>query len=128
MSQPTASEPEASSNLSKSFADRLTFPSDSKSESTPAKFNWADEVTTPVDEVKKQPLQTEAKSDVSKAQTDEAADSSTLSMSQTDGANVWIGGSSLAEPEFDVNVKLADLQADPNNPLFSVKDFNQLNL
>lgn len=37
-------------------------------------------------------------------------------------------GSSLLEPEFDVNVKLADLQADPNNPLFSVREFSDLNL
>ncbi|KAF2858399.1 P-loop containing nucleoside triphosphate hydrolase protein [Piedraia hortae CBS 480.64] len=34
----------------------------------------------------------------------------------------------LREPEFDVNVKLADLQADPDNPLYSVKSFQDLNL
>lgn len=38
-------------------------------------------------------------------------------------------GSSLEEPEFDVNVTLNELQADPNNPLFSgVDDFAALNL
>lgn len=37
-------------------------------------------------------------------------------------------GSALLEPEFDVNVKLNDLQADPNNPLYSVKNFADLNL
>jgi ATP-dependent RNA helicase DDX19/DBP5 len=34
----------------------------------------------------------------------------------------------LDEPEYDVQVSLADLQADPNNPLFSVKEFSQLGL
>ncbi|GAM87788.1 hypothetical protein ANO11243_058160 [Dothideomycetidae sp. 11243] len=47
---------------------------------------------------------------------------------QNDGASELQMGSSLLEPEFDVNVKLNDLQADPNNPLFSVKNFSDLNL
>lgn len=47
---------------------------------------------------------------------------------QTDGASEFQMGSSLLEPEFDVNVKLNDLQKDPNDPLFSVKDFRDLNL
>ena len=47
---------------------------------------------------------------------------------QVDGAGEMQNGSSLLEPEFDVNVKLNDLQSDPNNPLYSVKDFTQLNL
>ncbi|KAF2220801.1 P-loop containing nucleoside triphosphate hydrolase protein [Elsinoe ampelina] len=47
---------------------------------------------------------------------------------QVDGASTVQAGSSLLEPEFDVNVKLNDLQADPNNPLFSVKNFADLNL
>jgi ATP-dependent RNA helicase DDX19/DBP5 len=34
----------------------------------------------------------------------------------------------LDEPEYDVNVSLADLQADPNNPLYSIKEFKDLNL
>jgi ATP-dependent RNA helicase DDX19/DBP5 len=117
-SKPTGAEPD----LSKSLADRLTFP-DSKSKSNgdaPSKFNWADEVTTPVDENKKPTPPTSS--------AEKKEDTSSLTMAQTDGANVWISGSSLAEPEFDVNVKLADLQADPNNPLYSVKSFQDLNL
>ncbi|KAL4903881.1 ATP-dependent RNA helicase dbp5 [Aspergillus multicolor] len=47
---------------------------------------------------------------------------------QTDGATPNQGGSDLAEPEYDVEVKLSDLQADPNNPLFSVKKFEDLGL
>ncbi|KAF2670222.1 ATP-dependent RNA helicase DBP5 [Microthyrium microscopicum] len=34
----------------------------------------------------------------------------------------------LAEPEYDVQVSLADLQADPNNPLYSVQKFEDLKL
>src|ERR1700753_1266866 len=35
-------------------------------------------------------------------------------------------GNGLSEPEYDVEVTLADLQADPSNPLYSVKDFKDL--
>jgi len=48
--------------------------------------------------------------------------------SQTDGAPTSMGGGGLHEPEYDVEIKLADMQADPNNPLFSVKTFEELNL
>ena len=135
-SKATPAEPEASGNLAQSFADRLTFPSDSKdntngtdSSSTPAKFNWADEVTTPVQESDKKPeLPATTKSEDAGAQADGAAKSS-LEMAQNDGATTWLGGSTgLDEPEFDVNVKLADLQDDPSNPLFSAKTFEELNL
>ena len=54
-----------------------------------------------------------------------AADSQTA---QTDGASEMQMGGALLEPEFDVNVKLNDLQADPHNPLFSVKNFQDLHL
>src|SRR5262249_53711285 len=38
------------------------------------------------------------------------------------------GGSALHEPDYEVQVKLADMQADPNNPLYSAKSFEELNL
>ncbi|OGM47266.1 ATP-dependent RNA helicase dbp5 [Aspergillus bombycis] len=47
---------------------------------------------------------------------------------QADGAATQLGGSELNEPEYTVEVKLSDLQADPNNPLFSVKSFEDLGL
>jgi ATP-dependent RNA helicase DDX19/DBP5 len=47
---------------------------------------------------------------------------------QADGASEPAGGSQLQEPEWDVEVKLADLQGDPNNPLFSAKKFEDLGL
>ena len=130
-STPTPAEPssKATDTLTKSFADRLTFPSDSKAKSngtdpgapsfTPSKLDWADEVATPVQE----------KASESKAAAENGEGESDLSMAQKDGATTWLGGSQgLDEPEFDVNVKLADLQEDPNNPLYSVSSFEDLNL
>ncbi|KAF7713760.1 Uncharacterized protein PECH_008196 [Penicillium ucsense] len=45
-----------------------------------------------------------------------------------DGASKKSQGSGLQETDYDVEVKLSDLQADPNNPLFSVKSFEDLGL
>ncbi|KAL1960570.1 hypothetical protein VTO42DRAFT_7149 [Malbranchea cinnamomea] len=47
---------------------------------------------------------------------------------QTDGAPPNLGGSGLHDSEYDVQVKLSDLQADPNNPLYSIKSFEDLGL
>ena len=49
-------------------------------------------------------------------------------MPQNDGAAEGKNGSDLQEPEYNVEVKLSDLQADPNNPLYSVKNFADLGL
>lgn len=47
----------------------------------------------------------------------------------TDGAPVELNGSDLRdEVEFDVEVKLIDMQGDPNSPLYSIKRFEDLNL
>lgn len=55
---------------------------------------------------------------------------STESTGQNDGASEVLGGSTggVIEPEYEVNVKLADAQADVNNPLYSVKSFEELGL
>jgi ATP-dependent RNA helicase DDX19/DBP5 len=55
-------------------------------------------------------------------------DSEPTTVPSTDGATENMNGSGLAEPEYDVQVTLNDMQADPNNPLFSVKSFEQLQL
>nr|POF08157.1 atp-dependent rna helicase dbp5 [Quercus suber] len=85
-----------------------------------AKFNWADDATTPV----KESSSTMQPGDDSKKDT-----SSDLSRAQTDGATELLGGSDgLDEPAFDVKITLSDLQDDPQNPLYSVKTFDELNL
>ncbi len=54
---------------------------------------------------------------------------STLSKAQTDGGIPELGGATgIYEPDYDVDVKLSDVQADPNNPLYSIKTFNELGL
>ena len=137
-SKPTSAEPEPTSNLAKSFDDRLSFPTESKPKPstpnpaaasfTPSSFSWADDVETPVEK-------SEDKKDSMDKKSDGAVkEESSLEDAQKDGANVWLNGSpgfdqpGLSEPEFDVNVKLADLQEDPNNPLFSAKSFEELNM
>ncbi|KAK2753448.1 RNA helicase required for poly(A+) mRNA export, partial [Arachnomyces sp. PD_36] len=57
-----------------------------------------------------------------------ADDKSSVAAGQNDGASESLGGSNLHEPEYEVDVKLSDLQADPNNPLYSAKTFEQLGL
>lgn len=48
---------------------------------------------------------------------------------QTDGASEFqLGTAGLSEPEFNVDVKLSDMQADPNDPLYSIKSFEDLDL
>jgi hypothetical protein len=48
---------------------------------------------------------------------------------QSDGSvETPLGNAGLNEPNYDVEVKLADMQADPNNPLFSIKTFEDLGL
>lgn len=79
--------------------------------------SWADKVASPVDANTKSSLGTETQ-----------AKESSLSMAQTDGAGEELGGSNLQEPEYDVEVKLSDIQADPNNPLYSIKSFDELGL
>ena len=52
----------------------------------------------------------------------------TVAQDQVDGSGPPGNGSTIQEVEYSVEVKLADLQADPNNPLYSAQTFEQLNL
>ncbi|KAI9730830.1 MAG: RNA helicase required for poly(A+) mRNA export [Cirrosporium novae-zelandiae] len=90
-----------------SLADRITKPSDPST---------APEGTKPSTDPSKVPESTKPSSDLTIAQQDGAADGQ--------------GGSGLHEPEYEVDVKLSDLQAnaDPNNPLYSIKSFKDLGL
>ena len=52
-----------------------------------------------------------------------------LPNAQTDGAASLFGGTGgIYEPDYDVEIRLSNAQADPNNPLFSIKSFNELGL
>ena len=69
------------------------------------------------------------KSDRHVAQTIDKPDDGALSKAQIDGASGLFGGTGgIYEPDYDVEIKLSDVQADPSNPLFSIKSFNELGL
>ncbi|CAF9918268.1 RNA helicase required for poly(A+) mRNA export [Imshaugia aleurites] len=54
---------------------------------------------------------------------------SEMSQAQTDGASGPLGGSSgIYDPSYEVNVQLSDLQANPDDPLYSIKSFEELGL
>lgn len=72
--------------------------------------SWADEVNSPSTE------------------TPPASTPQNGTIPQADGSGEPFGGSELHEPDYEVQVKLADLQEDPNNPLYSAKTFEQLQL
>ncbi|KIX05134.1 uncharacterized protein Z518_06006 [Rhinocladiella mackenziei CBS 650.93] len=103
------SEPPAASG---SLADRISKPD---AQSGPL---WTDEATSPAAGKTNAMANTDGK---------KSADS-TEPASQVDGATEPFGGSELQEPAYDVEIKLADMQADPNNPLYSATSFEQLGL
>ena len=80
--------------------------------------SWADEVVSPPDA---NPPAT----NLTKGRDTE----DDLANAQTDGATEALNGTQgVYEPSYSVDVKLNDIQADPNNPLYSVKSFEELNL
>ncbi|KAI4262966.1 MAG: hypothetical protein L6R42_001863 [Xanthoria sp. 1 TBL-2021] len=138
-----------------SLADRLTKADGSKfdspkaapeidttevtdSKSTGESTSWADDVETPV-KAEPDPVSTPAvaqkESSPSKSTRPEEStlqkvepETSSLEKAQLDGATEYQAGSGnfLDEPSYDVNIKLSDVQADPNNPLYSLKRFEDL--
>lgn len=93
-----------------SLADRIgSKPLDAGSSSfTPGTSSWADEVASPVVEQKES--------------------ESSLDDAQGDGTTEDMGGSGLHDAQYEVEVKLSDLQGDVNSPLFSVKTFEELGM
>lgn len=68
--------------------------------------SWADEVTSPVND-----------------------NGRSLAKAQMDGSTPNQGGSALQDvEEFEVEVKLSDIQGDEKSPLYSVKSFDQLGM
>lgn len=47
---------------------------------------------------------------------------------QTDGTAIEAGGPGLVENTYDVEVKLGDLQQNPDSTLYSAKSFQEMNL
>ena len=47
---------------------------------------------------------------------------------QVDGNVEHLGGSGLVEPEYEVEVKLSELQQDSSTPFYSVQTFSDLHL
>ncbi|KAL8889905.1 MAG: hypothetical protein Q9205_003021 [Flavoplaca limonia] len=109
-----------------------------KSKSSGGSTSWADDVETPV-KAEPEPVSASAaaqeessasKSPLAKESTSENVQSADTSLekAQLDGATEYQAGSGsfLDEPSYDVNIKLSDAQADPNNPLYSLKRFEDL--
>ena len=82
----------------------------------------------PSPEEKPNPEENKAESVSDTAPADATTTKESVAEAQIDGASVPKNGSEIQELEANVEVKLADLQADPNNPLFSAKSFEELNL
>lgn len=120
---------EQANNAPSSLEDRISKPTTSNGTNVGAEStapnravttdSWADEVASPVVANTESPVG---------MNTEKTEKKSSLSIPQTDGAGEELGGSNLQEPEYDVEVKLSDIQADPNNPLYSIKSFNELGL
>lgn len=101
-----------------SLADRISLPpkvdatstspaSTTTDTATQAKTSWADETASPV--------QPETAKSVEKA--------------QVDGSAERLGGSALLPSgEFEVEVKLSDIQGDTSSPLYSITAFDQLGM
>ena len=80
--------------------------------------SWADETTEAATSSETPTVNAKAEQEMSE-----------LSNAQTDGATEPGGGSSgIYDPSYEVNVKLSDLQANPNDPLYSIKSFEELGL
>ena len=104
-----------------SLADRITMPikdavglnassttfSPAPTGTTAAKDLWADEVASPT---------------VAKIEDASLADA------QVDGATESLGGSSLHDAQYDVEVKLSDIQGDTSSPLHSISSFEELGM
>lgn len=114
-----------------SLADRITKP-DADLEAQPEIMKT---VPPPVGQTESSPWADEASTAAGAASAPSEAPSkaekekSSLAAAQTDGATIEQGGEGMTEdPSYDVTVRLADLQANPNDPLYSVKSFEQLGL
>jgi ATP-dependent RNA helicase DDX19/DBP5 len=123
--QPKAEQPMAE-QPSLLLADRITKP-DSKSDSGPSNVDAGEASSTAAKDAKPDSWAEDAATPaMPKTLSQPAGEQKPDTDGNFDGATLEQNGSMLQEPEFDVEVKLSDLQADPNNPLYSVKTFEEL--
>jgi ATP-dependent RNA helicase DDX19/DBP5 len=90
-----------------SLADRITMPPNAiTGPGGPEVMNtWANEIASPTARVSK-----------------------SLEAAQIDGNAETLGGSGLHDGEYEVEVKLSDLQGDTSSPLYSIQSFEQLGM
>ncbi|KAK2625887.1 hypothetical protein QTJ16_005199 [Diplocarpon rosae] len=62
------------------------------------------------------------------APADQEPEASSLADAQVDGTVENLGGSGLHDAQYEVEVKLSDIQGDTNSPLFSVSTFEELGI
>ena len=131
-----ASEDQDNASNGNSLADRI-----SKADPTPANgmsptatpFQpksgklWSDETDSPISPIAEAPQQPQVAEKAS-TETPSTEPLEPPKMPQNDGATTPFKGSVLEESAYSVQIKLADMQADPNNPLYSVSTFEELNL
>ena len=110
---------ETSASADGGLASRISKP-DMNTTST----SWADEVNSPSNQ-EAPPTSLDNKTSNPTA---EPAENKEEPVPQMDGGTEPFGGSQLQEPEYQVEIKLADMQADPDNPLYSASSFDQLGL
>jgi hypothetical protein len=133
-----ASEDQISVSNDNSLADRISKPDHTPANGMSASATpfqpksgklWSDETDSPIsplaETIPKPQAQTTESSSIDPAPTEP---SKPPNMPQGDGATTPFNGSVLQESEYSVKIKLADLQADPNNPLYSVSTFEELKL
>jgi hypothetical protein len=137
MSSPNENTPPTAATSS-SLADRVTKPELSTTNTPgmnvaaqtfqPASGrSWADEVNSPVS-ANPDSAPSGGLDAVANPATTTTTEEKTPNIPQMDGAAAPFNGSQLHEPDYLVELKLADMQADPNNPLYSIKSFDELGL
>ncbi|KAL9103542.1 MAG: hypothetical protein Q9163_001420 [Psora crenata] len=102
-----------------SLADRVTKPEGMETQTPSGGSSWAVEAINAANPSAAPPSIT----------ANSETDMGSIEQAQTDGASEPMGGNTgVIEPSYEVDVKLSDLQADPNDPLYSAKSFEQLGL
>ncbi|KAI9891526.1 MAG: RNA helicase required for poly(A+) mRNA export [Vezdaea aestivalis] len=121
----------AEGSAPKSLADRMTFPSSTATESE-VKSNNGNEAqpstttATAIPSHNQSTISTSWADDVDPPSDSPAQSEPTKPTMETEPPAEGQSSSQLHEPTYDVEVKLSDMQADPNNPLYSIKSFEDL--